>query len=84
MRSFRTAASISGVEFLLFLAGWLVVTAMVGVVVRSTTDRGARAGRRGDATAHLPRCAHCEYIVHALPSHTCPECGRDLRRGGIN
>lgn len=30
-----------------------------------------------------PRCVACGYDISGLPTWTCPECGRDLRRVGV-
>jgi hypothetical protein len=40
------------------------------------------ARRSRYAVADADTCARCGYIVHGLPSATCPECGSDLSRPG--
>ena len=63
---------------LLLIVGWLVVTAVVGVVVRWGIDRRARRPRNG----WRPQCASCGYLVRGLLHPHCPECGADLRLTG--
>jgi len=38
---------------------------------------------RPERAAGFPRCGACAYDVGGLPTWTCPECGRDLRRVGV-
>ena len=74
------SASVAPVEVLLVLVvGWLVVTAVVGVVVRWRIDRRARRPHGG----WRPQCASCGYLVRGLSRPHCPECGADLRVSGI-
>jgi len=63
---------------LLLIVGWLVVTAVVGVVVRWRIDRRVRRPRGG----WRPQCAGCGYLVQGLLHPHCPECGADLRLVG--
>jgi hypothetical protein len=73
--------SIRGMEWLLLLVGWLMFTAVVGVVVH-TIVRWRGRGRSEDG---LPRCGKCGYAVCGLRGgHVCPECGSDLRAVGID
>jgi rRNA maturation endonuclease Nob1 len=69
------------VALFLLLILWMVITAVVGVVVKAIL-RGAEAdGVR--ALAPEPRCGACGYIVKGLPGRVCPECGSDLRVVGV-
>lgn len=61
------------------VVGWLVTTAVVGVVVRWRIDRRARRPRDG----WRPQCASCGYLVQGLLHPHCPECGADLRIAGV-
>jgi tRNA(Ile2) C34 agmatinyltransferase TiaS len=75
------AAKIARVEWMLITVGWLVVTAVGGVIAdmvirrreaRELRDRRRRAGLN-------PRCARCGYCVRGVREWRCPECGVSLR-----
>ena len=65
---------------LLLMLGWMMVTAVVGVVVETILRREVEREISG---AREPRCGRCGYIVIGLPSRICPECGSDLRTVGL-
>lgn len=66
---------------LLLMLGWMMITAVVGVVVETVLRRELQ--RENAHSSAEPRCGRCGYIVIGLPGHVCPECGGDLHAVGV-
>jgi hypothetical protein len=59
---------------LLGLLGLAVVKSIIAIVRVLSPEKSLKH----------PRCGACAYDVGGLPTWTCPECGRDLRRVGVH
>lgn len=70
-------------EIGVILVGCWIVPMIVVLLVTTIGHGVGEAWRMRGVSSSMPHCGKCKYIVHAVSSWRCPECGSDLRRVGI-
>lgn len=70
-------------EIGVILVGCWIVPMIVVLLVTTIAHGVGESWRMRGVSSNMPHCGKCKYIVHALSSWRCPECGSDLRRVGI-
>ena len=65
-------------ELVCLLVGWLVLTAVWGMIVEAILRRRELFDRRGRPIL-APHCARCGYCVRGVREFRGPECGVWLR-----